>query len=275
MEAARDRSRGPRGRPEARAGAGAGLSHERVMAFARSAGFPSRFLGYEQTDLETVLGALEREDGRYLAKLAESPFYPEGGGQVSDTGRVETPSGTARVSGVYRVGGDQAVELEPVGGELAQGETARAVVDRPMRLATMCNHTATHLLHAALRERLGTHVRQAGSYVGPDKLRFDFSHDERLSADEVAAVEERVNGWILDNRSVRAITTTRSEAEAMGAHGRDTGGLARALRRHARGLVRRDRPLSHRHRDLERVECPAHRGGDRTERRRALQGAHA
>src|SRR5918999_1883795 len=149
----------------ARAGARqtAGTGHERVTAFARSADFTSRFVGYEATEWETVLGALEREDGRYLAKLAESPFYPEGGGQISDSGRVETPSGSARVTAVFRLGDDQAVALEPEEGELGLGEPARAIVDPETRLATLSNHTATHLLHAALRERLGTHVRQAGS----------------------------------------------------------------------------------------------------------------
>ena len=80
-----------------------------------------------------------------------------------------------------------------------------------------CATTATHLLHAALRERLGTHVRQAGSYVGPDKLRFDFTHGERLSAADAAAIEERVNRWIVETHPVRAVETTRAEAEAMGA----------------------------------------------------------
>ncbi len=217
MEAARERSRGP-GRAEVRAPtAGGGPPHERVIEFARSTGFASRFVGYESMESDTVVAALERANGRYLAKLGESPFYPEGGGQVSDSGLVETPSGAARVSAVYRVGDDQAVALETTSGELAVGDTARAVVDREARLATMCNHTATHLLHAALRERLGTHVRQAGSYVGPDKLRFDFTHGERLSGAEAADVEERVNAWILESRPVRAIHTTRTEAEALGA----------------------------------------------------------
>jgi alanyl-tRNA synthetase len=92
-----------------------------------------------------------------------------------------------------------------------------AVVDRSARLATMANHTATHLLHAALRERLGTHVRQAGSYVGPDKLRFDFTHGERLSSAELAAIEARVSQWISEGHPVRAIETTRDEAERLGA----------------------------------------------------------
>jgi alanyl-tRNA synthetase len=191
--------------------------HEQVMEFARGAGFPTRFVGYEALEADTTLGAVEREDGRVLAKLAESPFYPEGGGQVSDSGVIETPSAVARVVDVYRLGDDQALALELQSGELQPGEPAKAVVDRETRLATMCNHTATHLLHAALRQRLGAHVRQAGSYVGPDKLRFDFTHGERLSAGEAAAVEELVNGWIAGNHPVFALQTTRDEAEALGA----------------------------------------------------------
>jgi alanyl-tRNA synthetase len=196
---------------------GAGEGHERVLAFARSAGFHSRFVGYETTEWETTIGALERENGRYLAKLPESPFYAEGGGQVADTGKVETPSGRAEVDAVFRLGDDQAVALKVAEGEIAVGEPARALVDRDTRLATMANHTATHLLHAALRAELGTHVRQAGSYVGPDKLRFDFTHGERLTHDQIAAVEERVNAWILESHPVRAVETTRSEAERLGA----------------------------------------------------------
>jgi alanyl-tRNA synthetase len=152
-----------------------------------------------------------------LAKLEESPFYPEGGGQVSDSGMVETPSGRARVADVYRLGDDQVLALEPLEGELGAGESAVASVERGERLATMRNHTATHLLHAALRRRLGTHVRQAGSYVGPDKLRFDFTHGQRLSDEDLAEVEELVSGWIAANHPVRAIETTREEAEALGA----------------------------------------------------------
>jgi alanyl-tRNA synthetase len=208
-----------RARQVARAGGrrGAAEGHERVLQFARSAGFNTRFVGYESTEWETKIGALERENGRYLAKLEESPFYAEGGGQVSDSGVVETPSGRANVAGVFRLGDDQAVALEVAEGELGLGEPAKAIVDRDARLATMANHTATHLLHAALRAELGTHVRQAGSYVGPDKLRFDFTHGERLTPDQINAVEQRVNEWIVEAHPVRAVQTTRDEAERLGA----------------------------------------------------------
>ena len=102
-------------------------------------------------------------------------------------------------------------------GEARPEEPVLARVDHAARHATECNHTATHLLHAALRERLGEHVRQAGSYVGPDKLRFDFSHSQALTAEELRDVEDRVNEWILTNDSVRPITTTLEEARGLGA----------------------------------------------------------
>jgi alanyl-tRNA synthetase len=221
MERAREVSRArPSSRTRARAEAGGGhvhLEHEDVLRFAKEAGFRTRFVGYETTEADTVLRVAEGANGWMLAKLEESPFYPEGGGQVSDRGVVETPSGRARVVDVYRLGDDQALALEPLEGELGTGESARAVVERDLRLATMRNHTATHLLHAALRELLGTHVRQAGSYVGPDKLRFDFTHGERLSPEELRDVELRVGAWLSGNHPVRAIETTRDEAEALGA----------------------------------------------------------
>src|SRR3954447_9996291 len=216
MQRARKVSRQRKAQPGADA-LSAHVDHQRVLGFARETGFRSQFVGYESTEAQTVLRAAERANGWVLGKLEESPFYPEGGGQISDTGVVETPSGRARVVDVYRLGDDQALALEPVEGELGPGEQAHAAVERPVRLATMRNHTATHLIHAALRQRLGTHVRQAGSYVGPDKLRFDFTHGQRLSDEELADVENLVNDWVSGNYPVRAIETTRDEAEALGA----------------------------------------------------------
>jgi alanyl-tRNA synthetase len=201
---------------------------ERARELAAQAGAPTRFTGYETEEQRTTVGALERvavngsgEAGaaRYLLKLAESPFYPAGGGQVSDTGTIECEHGDCRgrVEGVYRLGEDQALAVVLEEGTLDPDEPVVARVDHAARHATECNHTATHLLHAALRERLGAHVRQAGSYVGPDKLRFDFSHSQALSAEELRDVADRVNEWILANDPVRAITTTLEEARRLGA----------------------------------------------------------
>jgi alanyl-tRNA synthetase len=150
-------------------------------------------------------------------KLEESPFYAEGGGQVADSGEVRWDGGTARVSDVYRVGDDQAVELDIGSDGLEPGARVDAEVDHVARFATMRNHTATHLLHAALRERLGTHVRQAGSAVRPDKLRFDFTHGAPLTREELHDVADRVNEWIKESHPVRALEMSRMEAEKLGA----------------------------------------------------------
>jgi alanyl-tRNA synthetase len=156
---------------------------------------------------------------RYLVKLAESPFYAAGGGQVADTGTIECEDGDcrARVEDVFRLGDDQVLAVVLERGELQPDERVLARVDRVARHATEANHTATHLLQAALRERLGGHVRQAGSYVGPDKLRFDFSHGQGLTEGELRDVEDQVNAWIARNDPVRPITTTLDEAKRLGA----------------------------------------------------------
>jgi alanyl-tRNA synthetase len=219
---------------------------ERARELAASAGFATRFTGYETELQPTTVGALEpvvpngsdgprdggsrvlegeriangvATGGRYLVKLAESPFYPAGGGQISDAGTIECTGGDclARVRSVYRLGDDQALEVSLERGELVSQEPVIARVDRASRRSTERNHTATHLLHAALRERLGAHVRQAGSYVGPDKLRFDFTHTGALSSDELRDVEDAVNEWIAAGDPVRAISTTLEEARRLGA----------------------------------------------------------
>ncbi len=192
---------------------------EAATALAGQAGFATEFTGYETTEQETSVGALRRVGETWLAKLVESPFYPAGGGQVSDRGALECAEGDCRatVTAIYRLGEDQVIALEPQEGELREGERVRAVVDRAARHATEANHTATHLLHAALRERLGDHVRQAGSAVQPDKLRFDFTHGQALGTDDVAAVEDEVNRRVLENLPVRALTTTLDEARRLGA----------------------------------------------------------
>jgi alanyl-tRNA synthetase len=197
-------------------------THERVIeAVAQVA--PTRFVGYESLRATTGVAMVETElvpetanPKRVLVKLEESPFYAEGGGQVADSGVLRWDGAETRVLDVYRVGDDQVlqVEADPM---VEKGSAVEAIVEAETRHATMRNHTATHLLHAALRERLGTHVRQAGSAVRPDKLRFDFSHGQGLSPEELRDVEERVNEWVKASRAVRWMNMNRAEAEALGA----------------------------------------------------------
>ena len=190
--------------------------HGAVLSFASEAP-PSRFVGYEKLRAETSLLAIRGENGKALVKLEESPFYAEGGGQVADAGEVRWAGGSARVADVYRIGEDQAVELDGPSEGLEAGGRVEAEVDHVARFATMRNHTATHLLHAALRERLGTHVRQAGSSVRPDKLRFDFTHGAPLTSEELRDVGDRVNDWIKESHFVRALEMSRMDAERLGA----------------------------------------------------------
>jgi alanyl-tRNA synthetase len=179
----------------------------------------TEFVGYEKTDVLTAIAALEElEDGLFQAKLYESPFYPAGGGQVSDVGYiVHEESGTeATLREAIRLeGDDQVLVFEGTG--FKQGDRVRAVVPWSHRFPTMANHTATHLLHKALQEVLGDHVRQAGSAVRPDKLRFDFTHPQQLTTEERAEIERRVNEKIFENLPVRAFVTPIDEARKLGA----------------------------------------------------------
>jgi alanyl-tRNA synthetase len=198
-----------------RAGADRGI--ERAAEFSRSTGFATEFVGYEKLDVLTQIGALEElDDGLFLAKLRESPFYPEGGGQVSDQGWIEKDEAArAELVAAFRFGEDQALVFEGAG--FAAGDRVRAVVPWKVRFPTMTNHTATHLLHKALQDVLGDHVRQAGSAVRPDKLRFDFTHPQALTAEERERVEEIVNARVFENRPVRAFLTPIDEARELGA----------------------------------------------------------
>jgi alanyl-tRNA synthetase len=182
---------------------------------AAVAGEASAFTGYEHLSEQTTVNGVAEVDGRTLVKLAESPFYAAGGGQVADRGELVWDGGRAEVVDVVRAGDDQALVVE--GDVPSPGTAVEAKVDPSMRHATQCNHTATHLLHAALRRHLGEHVHQAGSYVGPDKLRFDFSHTARLSEDERRAIEDEVNAFVVANDPVRPQVMPLDEAKALGA----------------------------------------------------------
>ena len=140
------------------------------------------FVGYEKLDVLTAISAYKPIDERlFQAKLHDSPFYAEGGGQVTDQGYIEHEETGARaiLRAADRLGDEQVLTFEGEG--FADGDRVRAVVDWHVRFPTMANHTATHLLHKALQDVLGDHVRQAGSAVRPDKLRFDFTHAQALT----------------------------------------------------------------------------------------------
>jgi len=181
-------------------------------------GPPTEFAGYEKLEVLTAISAFKPVDERvFQAKLFESPFYPEGGGQVTDQGYIEHEETGARavLRAADRLGDDQILTFDGEG--FAEGDRVRAVVDWRARFPTMANHTATHLLHKALQDVLGDHVRQAGSAVRPDKLRFDFTHGQALTPDERKEVERRVNEKVFENLPVHAFVTPIDEAQKLGA----------------------------------------------------------
>ncbi|WP_261663649.1 alanine--tRNA ligase [Deinococcus sp. Marseille-Q6407] len=183
----------------------------------------TEFVGYDLLDAEgEVLAVLEGEGGTHrTVVLDRTPFYAEGGGEVGDTGRLEWTNaagerGEGRVLNTHKVGGVFLHEVDVLSGELSQGQRVRGVVG-PERAAIQRHHTATHLLHAALRAVLGSGVRQAGSLVAPGRLRFDFTHAAALSAEELAAVETLVSRWVSANFPVHWQEMPIEAAKAAGA----------------------------------------------------------
>ncbi len=193
-------------------------------------GQKTRFRGYETLSYEGRVTALYR-DGTAVASLAagepgvvvlsETPFYAESGGQVGDRGEL-TKGGSCLT--LFAVEDTQKIQPDVVGhigmvktGELAVGDTVAASVDHVARARTVRNHSATHLMHKALREVLGAHVQQKGSLVDPDKTRFDFAHNAPMTDDEIRRVERIVNREILENAATQARVMPISEAQKAGA----------------------------------------------------------
>ncbi|HYW33049.1 MAG TPA: alanine--tRNA ligase, partial [Gemmatimonas sp.] len=175
-----------------------------------------RFVGYDVTEVDTVVTAVRTMgDGRVAVMLRETPFYAESGGQVSDNGAITGEGWSVQVSDVRKIDGRIAA-IGTATGEIGFGP-ARASVPRARRRDTERNHTATHLLHAALRETLGEHVHQAGSLVSPDRLRFDFTHHGPIAASELATIEARVNAGIWTAAPVRTREEAYADAVANGA----------------------------------------------------------
>jgi alanyl-tRNA synthetase len=190
-----------------------------VEAFQRdSAALETTFVGYERLEVYTMVRAARAlSDGRVALKLEESPFYAEGGGQVADAGWIHTDTGKLDVVDVVRFENDQVIVGVPTEGTVVEGERARAMVNAVRRHQTACNHTATHLLHNALRIVLGDEVRQAGSLVRPDRLRFDYKTRRAPTAAELRQIEDLVNRRIVENHPVRPFVTTREYAAELGA----------------------------------------------------------
>ena len=236
-----------------------------------------------------VLEGMEGDDaGSVEIFLDRTPFYAEGGGQIGDTGTIVTESGIADVyDTVYAVPG-LIVHKARVDGELQVGQDALATIDGERREAIRRNHTATHLLHSALRAVLGDHVRQQGSLVSPDYLRFDFSHHSQPTPEELDEVFDLANAAVLTDIGVETVEATRDEAEKMGAiafFGDKYGDSVRVVRAGPNSLefcggthvdsLGQIGPITLALRGFDRFEHPAHLRHHREGGHRAGQGARA
>jgi alanyl-tRNA synthetase len=181
----------------------------------------TEFVGYSKTRVLTaVVDAAPAGGTRQFVKLDQSPFYAASGGQVSDHGYLVVEGEDARleVADVLKFGDDQVLVVDLAGhAPLATNTRVDAVVNWSERFPTQANHTATHLLHQALRDVLGDHVKQAGSAVRPDKLRFDFTHEKQLTPEERERVERIVNDKVFEAIPVRTFVTPIEEARKLGA----------------------------------------------------------
>lgn len=192
------------------------------------AGLKNRFTGYDTLTGESRIISILSEDGEHVERLtqgqggyivtAATPFYGESGGQQGDTGTIETMTGSADILDSVKPSPELIAQKVFVSeGELLPEQEANLAVDDERRFATARNHTVTHLLHAALRKVLGNHVKQAGSLVGPNRLRFDFTHIAAMTPEELKAVETEVNKSILTNTSVDTKIMSNEEAHKSGA----------------------------------------------------------
>lgn len=182
-----------------------------------SDGDDSKFLGYEQLEAGAHVRKYVFENGQVLLTLDQTPFYGESGGQVGDAGEIAGKGFKIRVNDTIKDGNTFVHIGEFIAGNSITESKVKATVDVERRKSTARNHTSTHLLHKALRETLGEHVTQAGSLVGPDHLRFDVTHFQKISQDELEKIETRVNEKIRADLTLETIQTTYVEAREMGA----------------------------------------------------------
>ncbi len=184
----------------------------------------TEFLGYDTEVAEGQVLALvsdgapvDAAKGDVTVVLNQTPFYAESGGQVGDTGVVKTETGTVEISDTRKVAGVFLHIGKVTEGEIKPGQGAELTVDHGRRSAIRANHSATHLLHEALRERLGDHVAQRGSLNAADRLRFDFSHNHALTLEDLEEIERQVNFFIRQNEAVETRIMTPDDARAIGA----------------------------------------------------------
>ena len=219
MEAQKERAR-----QASSFGGGATLSAELIKQLP-----PTSFLGYDRVEVEGLNVVAILRDGQPIEKIGDNeaatvildrtPFYAESGGQVGDRGELIGENGRFDVTDTLKLAGTfhAHVGVWHGGGELASGASVRAKVDSERRQATVLNHSATHLLHAALRSVLGDHVQQKGSLVAPDRLRFDFSHFQPVTAAEQRHIEDIVNAEIRRNAQAEVHNMAYKEALDFGA----------------------------------------------------------
>ena len=159
--------------------------------------YPPNFVGYDQTETEVEILDYRKEKNRIAMRLTQTPFYAESGGQIADTGILQKGEKIIRVADVQKVNGQFIHYVDELPEDLTGNWTAKVDLDRRREIEK--HHSVTHLMHAALREELGEHVAQKGSLVAPDKLRFDFSHFDAVTSEQLDAVEKRVNEKIQEN----------------------------------------------------------------------------
>jgi alanyl-tRNA synthetase len=177
----------------------------------------SDFTGYHHHREETRIQSYATSNGHVFLTLEKTPFYAESGGQVADTGRIEAASFALYVIDVQKDNERIIHRCEWQTGSQIVDEPVVAVIDESKRQLTAKNHTATHLMHAALRQVLGEHVQQAGSLVDAERLRFDFNHNQRVEAEEIRRIERLVNLEIRRNTALRIEDTSLREAREAGA----------------------------------------------------------
>lgn len=178
----------------------------------------TNFIGYEENVGTAKLLTKEEIDGQFYLVFDKTPFYGEGGGQVGDKGEIFSQEGKlATITDTQKPVDGLHVHVSPDADALTIGESYKLMINQSERELTKRNHSATHLLQSALIKVLGPHIKQAGSSVGPDRLRFDFTHSEALKPEEIAKVEELVNSAVASSLNVTAAQMTKDEATKKGA----------------------------------------------------------